>query len=103
MARQIQLVKDSPEAEDILGHLLKPTFEPDAYGYYDRLRSISPIYYSTERQTYYLTDFAANDEMYMSAAFGQGPNGSSLIQSLPAYATSPALQYLAKMTFVMDP
>jgi cytochrome P450 len=41
--------------------------------------------------------------MYMSAAFGQGPNGSSLIQSLPAYATSPALQYLAKMTFVMDP
>src|SRR5271165_5751128 len=85
-----------PEA--LVGALLTAPFQTDPYPFYNRLRSIAPVYKS-ESGLWFASEYSTCETLFRSPVFGVGLR----LRDNPRYEDSASLQLLGHMMPFVDP
>lgn len=87
---------DEPEA--LVGALLTAPFQTDPYPFYNRLRTVAPVYRS-ESGLWFASEYSTCETLFRSSVFGVGLR----LQDNPRFDDSSSLQLLGHMMPFLDP
>jgi cytochrome P450 len=87
---------DDPEA--LVGALLTEPFQSDPYPFYNRLRTLAPVYRSASG-LWFASEYATCETLFRSPAFGVGLR----LRDNPRFEDSSSLQLLGHMMPFLDP